>query len=134
MATLDDVRAIVRELPDSAEGVEGHRGGVAWRAAKGLFVWERGPSQRDLHQLADLGRAWPGGVVVGVRTEGLDGKAAVLGAYADVAFDIPHFEGYPAVLVPLDRIDVERLRELVLDSWLLRTSARTAKEWLAAHP
>jgi hypothetical protein len=133
MATLDDMRTIVRDLPDSAEVVEGHRGGAGWRAAKGLFVWERGPSQRDLDQLAALGRAWPDGIVVGVRTEGLEGKSAVLGAYGDVAFDIPHFEGYPAVLVHLDTIDAERLRELVTDSWLLRTSARTAKEWLAAH-
>jgi hypothetical protein len=134
MATLDDVRMIVRELPDSSEVVEGHRGGTGWRAAKGLFVWERGPSQRDIAQLADLGRAWPDGIVVGVRTEGLEGKTAVLGAYADVAFDIPHFDGYPAVLVRLDAIDPPRLRELVTDSWLLRTSARAAKEWLAAHP
>lgn len=133
MATLDDIRAIARDLPDAAEGVEGHRGGAAWRASQGMFVWVRPASGTDLDQLAERGRSWPEGVVVGVRVDGPEGKAETLAAYEDVAFDIPHFDGYPAVLVRLDDIDAGRLRELVVESWLLRTTARHRTEWTGAH-
>ncbi|MFS0734698.1 hypothetical protein ABC304_04630 [Microbacterium sp. 1P10UB] len=132
MADFSDIDAIARDLPDSEDGVEGHRGGRAWRASKGMYVWERPASQTDHAQLAELGRTWPDGTVVGVRVDGMEGKAQVLAAYDDVAFDTPHFAGYPAVLVRLDDIDVDRLRELVVDSWMLRTTAARRKEWAAA--
>ena len=131
MATLDDVRAIAAELPGTVEVVEGHRGGVAWRTKSGLFVWERGPSKADLAQLAGLGRSWPEGTVVGVRTDGEEGKQALLEAFPEVFFTIPHFDGYPAVLVRLERIDLDQLREVVTDSWLLRAPRAVAKAWLA---
>ena len=76
---------------------------------------------------------WPDGPVIGVRTEGLDGKEALLGSFPDVFFTIPHFDGYPAVLVRLDAIDLEQLREVVTDAWLLKAPKRVAKEWLAEH-
>lgn len=46
-------------------------------------------------------------------------------------FTIPHFDGYPAVLVRLDLIDRDRLAEIIADAWLTRAPARVAKEWLA---
>jgi hypothetical protein len=134
MASLDDVRAIALSLPETHEAVDGHRGGAAWRTGTGLFVWERGPGKADLVKLADLGRSWPESPVVGVRTDGLDGKQALLESFPDAFFTIPHFDGYPAVLVRLDRIDLDLLREVVTDAWLLKTPKRIAKEWLAAHP
>ena len=69
------------------------------------FVWERGPSKADLAKLAELGRRWPDGTIVGVRTDGLDGKEALLGSFPEIFFTIPHFDGYPAVLVRLDAIE-----------------------------
>ena len=101
-ATIDDVRRIALGLPETIEVVDGQRGGAAWRTRSGLFVWERGPGRTDLAKLAELGRSWPDGTVVGVRTDGLDGKQALLESFPDAFFTIPHFEGYPAVLVRLD--------------------------------
>jgi hypothetical protein len=69
-----------------------------------------------------------------VRTDGLDGKEALLGSFPEQFFAIPHFDGYPAVLVRLDAIDAELLREVVTDAWLLRAPKRLAEAWLAAHP
>jgi hypothetical protein len=132
-ATIEDVRTIAMALPGVHERVDGHRGGAGWRTDAGLFVWERGPSKADLSKLAELGRQWPAGPVVGVRTEGLDGKEALLGSFPGIFFTIPHFDGYPAVLVQLDRIDVDQLREVVTDAWLLKAPKRVAKEWLAQH-
>ena len=134
MATLDDVRAIAMGFPGVVERVDGHRGGASWRMPSGVFVWQRGPSGRDLEQLAELGREWPAGEVIGVRTDGLQVKDALVETYPDAFFTIPHFDGYPAVLVRLDAIDADQLREVITDAWLLKVTKRVAKEWLAAHP
>lgn len=134
MPTLDDVRAIALGFPDVVERVDGHRGGATWRTPVGAFVWQRGPSGRDLQQLDALGREWPPGEVVGVRTDGQQVKQALLETYPDVFFTIPHFDGYPAVLVRLDTIDPDQLREVITDAWLIKVPQRTANAWLAEHP
>ena len=108
MATLDDVRAIALGFPGAVERVDGHRGGASWRTTGGPFAWQRGPSGRDLEQLAALGRDWPPGDVIGVRTDGRQVKEALLESFPDAFFTIPHFDGYPAVLVRLDVIDLEQ--------------------------
>ncbi|MCC2032558.1 MmcQ/YjbR family DNA-binding protein [Microbacterium allomyrinae] len=134
MATLDDVRAIALGFPGATEGVDGHRGGVTWRMPSGAFVWERGPGTRDLEQLAQLGREWPSGDVVGVRTDGLQVAQALVETYPDVFFTIPHFDGYPAVLLRVDAIELDHLREVITDAWLLKVTKRVGAEWLASHP
>jgi hypothetical protein len=131
MPTLDDVREIALGFPGVTERVDGHRGGMTWRTPAGAFVWERGPSQADLSALDALGREWPPGEVIGVRTDGQQVKAALLETYPDVFFTIPHFDGYPAVLVRLDRIDGDHLREIVTDAWLLKVTKRVGDAWLA---
>lgn len=133
MPTLDDVRAIALSFPGTSEAVDGHRRGATWRTAAGSFVWERGPSKTDAAALATLGRTWPEGGVVGVRTDGTEAKEALLGSFPDAFFTIPHFDGYPAVLVRLDSIDGDLLREVITDAWLLKAPRRLAKEWLSAH-
>lgn len=58
------------------------------------------------------------------------GKEALLaegGAY----FTTPHFDGYPAVLVRLDRIEVPDLTKLVVEAWLDLAPERLAKAYLA---
>lgn len=132
--TLDDVRAIALALPETVEATDGHRGGATWRTANGVFVWERAPSKTDLAQLAELGIPWPDGLVIGVRTDGLAEKEALLGSFPELFFTIAHFNGYPAVLVRLDAIDRDQLREVITDSWLLKARKRAAKAWLAAPP
>lgn len=131
MPTLDDVRAIALSLPETVEKVDGHRGGPGWRVSDGLFVWQRSPSKADLSALAALGRTWPDGPVVGVRTEGLEAKEALLGSFPDAFFTIPHFDGYPAVLVHLDRIEPDLLREVITDAWIVKAPKRLSKAWLA---
>ncbi len=51
----------------------------------------------------------------------------------EVFFTIPHFAGYPAVLVRLDAIDPGYLSELLIDAWVLRVPRRQAEAWLADH-
>lgn len=133
MATLDDVRRILLALPRVEERIEGHGGGASWRTKAGMIAWERPPRRHDLEQLDALGREWPDGVIVGIRTDGEQAKAALLETYPDVFFTIPHFDGYPAVLVRLDEIDADLLGEILVDAWLLRVPMTVGKAWLAEH-
>jgi hypothetical protein len=49
-----------------------------------------------------------------------------------VYFTTPHFNGYPAILVRLDRIAVPEVEELIVEAWLNRAPKRTAMRYLEA--
>lgn len=130
MVSIDDVRVIALAFPGAVEAVSGHTGAAAWRLKSGQFAWLRGPSATDLRQLAELGREWPEGAVLAVRVADLGEKEALLAAEPEALFSIPHFDGYPGLLVRLDVVDRERLVEIITDAWLVRAPARVAKQWL----
>ena len=50
----------------------------------------------------------------------------------DVFFTTPHFDGYPAVLVRLERIGLEDLDEVVVEAWLARAPKRLVDAYLDA--
>ncbi len=108
----------------------GSRGSASWRTKKGLVVWARGPSKADLVQLEKLGRAWPDGPVVAVRVSGDDEKQTLLAAYPASLFTIPHFDGYPGVLVRLGEVEEDLLRDLIVEAWKLRVGRRRVEQWL----
>ena len=91
----------------------------------------RALSPDEVRLLADLGREWPDGVILGIRVDGEQAKAAAIETYPDVFFTIPHFDGFPAVLTRLDAIDEQLLREMLTDAWLLRVPKTVATAWLA---
>ena len=47
-----------------------------------------------------------------------------------VFFTTPHFEGYPAILVWLDWIDEQTLRETIIEAWLVRAPQKMADAYL----
>jgi hypothetical protein len=57
-------------------------------------------------------------------------KELLLADDRGVFFTTPHFDGYPAVLVRLDRIAAEDLEELIVEAWLARAPKRLAKAYL----
>jgi hypothetical protein len=57
-------------------------------------------------------------------------KQALLTDDPGVYFTTPHFNGYPAILVRLDRITVAELGELIAEAWLARAPKRLAGEYL----
>ena len=128
MAGWDDVRRIALALPETDEHVS--RGNVHWRVREKLFVWERPLRQSDLRALGD---AAPDGPILGARVEHLGAKEALLADDPGVYFTTPHFEGYPAVLVRLERIDLAELEELVAEAWLARAPKRVAQAYLDAR-
>ncbi|MEU8072882.1 MmcQ/YjbR family DNA-binding protein [Micromonospora sp. NPDC049151] len=122
MATWDDVRRIALALPETTERPT-YDQAPAWRVRDKSFVWER-PLRRG--ELESLGDAAPDGPILGARVPDLGAKEALIADDPAVYFTTPHFDGYPAVLVRLDRIDVDELTELVTEAWYARAPKRLA--------
>src|SRR5919202_6304983 len=113
MATWEDVRRLALALPEASEHVS--RENRQWKVKDKLFVWERPLRRSDLEALGDDA---PDGPILGVRVEHLVAKEALLADDPAVFFTTPHFDGYPAVLVQLERIGLELLEETVVEAWL----------------
>jgi hypothetical protein len=126
MVTLDGVAQLALELPEVTEG-ERHRGRT-WAVAGKVFAWERGFSKADIKRFGD--ETPPAGPILAVSVEDLGEKEAVLAEHPDAFFTIPHFDGYPAVLIQLRKVTKRALREVLLDGWLAKAPPRLAEEHL----
>src|SRR3954468_7372890 len=125
MSGLDDVARVCLALPETSEVTS--RGSRQWRVRDKLFVWERPLRARDLEELGD---AAPSGIVLGARVPDEGAKAALIAEEPDVYFTTHHFDGYPAVLCRLARLDAQALTELAAEAWACRAPRRL----LAEHP
>jgi hypothetical protein len=110
MADADDVRRVALALPHveeiKSEGFDFRVGG------KG-FVWsypERRPGQRRRIR-TDVAVLF-----VGDEAE----KQALLLGEPDLFFTTSGYDGLPLVMVSLEKVDVDRLAELVTDAWRMR--------------
>jgi hypothetical protein len=128
VADWDDVRRLALALPDTDE--QRSHGHAAWRVHGKLFVLERPLRARDMEELGD--RA-PSGAILGARVEHLGAKEALLADDPSVYFTTSHFDGYPMILVRLQRIGLDELQELIVEAWLSRAPKRLAREYAAVH-
>lgn len=119
VASWADVERIAGELPGATHDTTRPTG--SWRVSSRAFVWERPLRPSDLER---LGGAAPQGPVLGVRVPALGVKEALLADADPGVFTIPHFEGYPMLLVALDEVPLDVLEELVTEAWRCRASAR----------
>jgi hypothetical protein len=129
VASWDDVRRIALALSETSEQTS--RGHASWRVRGKGFVWERPLRTSDIRALGD---AAPAGPILGARVEHLGAKEALLADDPGVYFTTPHFDGYPAVLVRLERIAIDELTELIVEAWLARAPPRLVKQYLEDRP
>ena len=122
MANWKDVSRLAMALPETEE-LSGQ-----WKVAGKGFVWERPLRKADYEALGD---AAPDGPVLGAWVPDLGVKEALLADAPDIYFTTPHFDGYRAILVRLERIPVQELKELVVEAWLTRAPKRLVKAYNA---
>ena len=128
MATWDDVRRLALALPETGEQVSRDR--PSWKVRDKAFVWERPLRKTDLKA---RGAGAPDGPILGAWVEHLIAKDAMLADGSGHFFTTPHFDGYPAVLVELDKITPEELEEVIVEAWLARAPKRLVEAYLAEH-
>lgn len=113
MADAADVRRVALALP---RVVEIDSQGFDFRVAGKGFVWsypERRPGRPRVIR-TDV-------AVLFVGDEGE--KQALLLGEPELFFTAPSYDGWPLVMVRLDRVDIARLEELVTDAWRMRLAA-----------
>jgi hypothetical protein len=126
MASWRDVRRIALGLPGTSEEASSS-GKRAWLVNKKFFTWERPLRPSDL---AALGDKAPAGPILGVRTADVEMKEILLASNPKVFFTTPHFDGYPAILVRLDKIAAGELKAVILEAWLARAPKRAVTAYL----
>ena len=113
MVDADDVRRIALGLPHV---VEIDSDGFDFRVGNKGFVWsypDRAPGRRRVIR-TDIAVLY-----VGDEAE----KQALLLGEPDLFFTASDYEGWPLVLLRLDRVEVPRLTELITDAWRMRAPA-----------
>jgi hypothetical protein len=126
MASFEDAAAIALELPEVGE-LERY-GNRSWAVGKKVFAWERPFRKADLRRFEEEP---PDGPILAVRVEDLAEKEAVLAAGTKGVFTIPHFDGYPAVLIQLKAIGKRALRDTIVDGWLACAPPKLAEDYVA---
>jgi hypothetical protein len=114
-------------LPETSTGPS-YGGAPALRVNKKMFARLRGEMADDVDDLTGA----PYGDVLMVGVADLGEKEALLAAEGDAYFTIPHYDGYAAVLVRLDRADRTELEELLLDAWQRSAPKRAIRAYEAS--
>ena len=110
MANADDVRRLALALPHV---VEIESDGFDFRVADKGFVWSY-PERRPGKSL--LIRTDIAVLFVGNEAE----KQALLLGEPEAFFTTPGYDRWPLLMLRLAEVDVERLKELVIDAWRMR--------------
>jgi hypothetical protein len=124
MATWTEVAGACLALPETNE-VTSRDGTRQWQVRGKTFVWERPLRKKDL---AELGDAAPAGHPLGAYVPDEGAKTALIAEEPDVYFTTSHFDGYPAVLCRLEKLDPEALTELAAEAWACRAPRRLVAE------
>lgn len=110
MATWDDVVAIAKRYPEVEETTS--RQTPSLKVKGKFFARLRAEAEGGLAIVCEPGE-----------------KAALLASKEPAYYTTPHYDGYAMILVHLDRIEPERLEELVEDAWLLKAPVRVRKAY-----
>ncbi len=113
------VRKLVAELPEAVD--ESSDAALRFTVRGKQFAWtyperveEGKPRQPNMSVLV-------------VRCAAAD-KESLLASDPEKFFTVAHYDGYPAVLVRLAKVDSEELRELLADGWRCQVPKKLAQQ------
>lgn len=124
--SFEEAARLALELPDVTAGER--NGNCTWSVAGKAFAWERPFTKADVRRFGDV--TPPAGPILAVRVGDLAEKEAVLAANPNAICTIPHFDGYPAVLIQLKVVTKRALREAIIDGWLACAPPKLADEYV----
>lgn len=110
--TFEQVAAFVLTLPGVTVGAQWNN--RTWLVNGKGFAWQRPFSKADLKRFGDA--TPPEGEILAIRVESLDAKEALLAIGPAGFFTIPHFDGYPGILVALRKARVAEVRAALRDA------------------
>jgi hypothetical protein len=122
VADADDVRAIALTLPHVEEKPSE---GFDFRVGNKGFIW----SYPDFTTRPRTIRDDIAVLYVGDEAE----KQALLLGEPDLFFAPPAYDGYPLVMLWLEKVTKRRLRELITDAWHMRAPAELLDEVAASR-
>lgn len=125
MLSVEEVAALAESLPEVTVGAR--YGNRTWFVAGKAFAWERPFSKADIKRFGV--EAPPDGPILAVSVADLAEKEGVLASQPKAFFTIPHFDGFPAVLVQLQQVTKRALKDALVDAWL----AAAPKKVVDAH-
>lgn len=126
VVSLDDVAEICLDLPGVSEF--DRRGARTWKVEEKTFAWERPFSKADIKRYGD--EPVPSYPIVAVRVADEAEKAAVLAVNRAGFFTIPHFNGFSAILIELERATAKSVHEALVDGWLVFAKPADADRYL----
>jgi hypothetical protein len=122
VADQADVRRIAMALPETVEAEDGFAFSVPNKGRLKGIVWawmERVEPRKPRVPRSD---------VVAVRVASQADKQLLLDADPEAFFTEPHYNGFPAVLVRLEAIGRDELKELITDAWRCQAPRALVKE------
>jgi len=123
MATHDDVRRIVSQLPGAQEGdgrfgfsvqIKGKWKGFCWTWMERVTL--KKPKVEN-----------PGVLAIIVRN--LTEKDILNDSDPEKFATDPHYNGFPAVLVRLDKIQLDELEDLLIEAWRVKADPKIVREY-----
>ncbi|MEZ4860409.1 MAG: hypothetical protein R3C14_03850 [Caldilineaceae bacterium] len=123
MADLNDLQRIALSLPQVTQEEEhiafavlnkGKPKGIAW-------VW--------MERIHPKKARVPNLDVIAIRVRSNHEKEALLALYPEKYFTEPHYNGFPAILVRLAAVEVEELRELLVNAWRSQAPPALVKDF-----
>jgi hypothetical protein len=130
MVSVDEVAQWASSLPEVTVGER--YGNRTWMVAGKAFAWERPFSKADLKRFG--AETPPSGPILAVSVDDLIEKEAVLAGNPKAFFTIPHFDGYPAILVQLDKVTKRALKDALVDGWLAAAPKRLTDAYRGRAP
>jgi hypothetical protein len=131
MTTHEDLARLALALPGVTEGIDDdsyETGSRIWYDVDGKgFAWtytEKVPGRRGRILHPD---------VIACRVADVEEKLALIASEPDKFFTDDHYNGFPAVLVRLDAIDVEEMAELLAEAWHTRAKRKRIAEFKAVR-